>query len=214
MKRFLSLLAPAAFLAALLAAAPALAEDTAAKAEVTKIDVAKVMADVVVGKEDAPVTIIEYASLTCPHCAHFNKSVLPTVEKELIETGKAKLIFRDFSLDAYALKAAQMARCAPRDKFMPLISIIFNNQERWARSSDIDTSLKQLGVLAGMDEGLITTCMASEDLRKAILAGLKEAQDKYSVHETPSFIFLDDKGERMTEFPAFDAATKAANSAH
>jgi protein-disulfide isomerase len=72
--------------------------------------------DHVLGKADAPITIIEYASLTCPHCAEFNKEVLPEVKTKYIETGKAKLIYRDFPLDQWALRASVLARCAPADK--------------------------------------------------------------------------------------------------
>jgi protein-disulfide isomerase len=187
-------LAPAlVFAFLLLAAQPAQAE---------KIDVNKVMGERVLGKPDAPITINEYASLTCHHCANFHKNVLPEVKKELIETGKAKLVFHDFPLDAYALKASMMARCAPEDKYYPLLSVIFNNQERWTKAKDIEASLTQLGVLAGMDPERIKACMANEDLKKAIVERLQTAQKAENIHETPSFRFFQG-GQKMEDWSEF-----------
>lgn len=166
------------------------------------IDADKLMGARVLGKADAPITINEYASLTCHHCSNFHKNVLPEVKKELIETGKAKLVFHDFPLDAYALKAAMMARCAPEDKYYPLISVIFNNQERWTKAKDVEAALAQLGVLAGMDPDRIKACMASEDLKKAIVEKLQTAQKAENIHETPSFRFMQG-GQKMDDWSEF-----------
>src|SRR5271156_5092888 len=84
--------------------------------------------DHVLGKADAPITIIEYASLTCPHCAEFDKDVVPELKAKYIETGKAKLIFRDFPLDQWALRASVLARCAPADKYFSFVDVLFQNQ--------------------------------------------------------------------------------------
>ncbi|HYD16905.1 MAG TPA: thioredoxin domain-containing protein [Patescibacteria group bacterium] len=191
-----------ALLAALLAlAAPALAAE--------KIDTGKALADRVLGKEDAPITVYEYASLTCPHCAAFNRVALPEIKKHLIDTGKAKMVFRDFPLDGYAFKAAAMARCAPDDKFYPLVDMIFAEQERWARSSAPDDAVAKLGVLAGMEEEQIKSCMNDEGLKQAILEKMQAAQKTYSISSTPTFIFM--KGEeRMMEYPEWDAILKEA----
>src|SRR5438067_2761676 len=98
-------------------------------AEAAAGDAAKELAvqpsDRILGKADAPVTIIEYASLTCPHCAAFEKEMLPKIKSEWIDTGKAKLVFRDFPLDGSALKAALVARCAPPERFYGFIGILF-----------------------------------------------------------------------------------------
>ena len=188
---------------------PAMAED---KAATPKIDVAAATADRVLGNPDAPITIYEYASMTCSHCAAFNKFAMPTVKKDLIDTGKAKLVFRDFPLDNYAVKAAAMARCAPADKFYPLISMIFAEQERWARSSAPDEAVQKIGALAGMDLDYIKACMADEDLKKAMMASMQDAQKTYDVNSTPTFIFK--KGEeRMMEYPEFTEAIKKAEAA-
>src|SRR5437899_4297129 len=87
--------------------------------------------DQVLGKPDAPLTIIEYASLTCPHCAHFATDVLAKLKPKWIDTGKATLILRDFPLYEPALRAAMVARCAPPERFYPLIDTLFDTQDRW-----------------------------------------------------------------------------------
>lgn len=199
-----------AFLALMLVLSlPAMAED---KAATPKIDVAAATADRVLGNPDAPVTIYEYASMTCSHCAAFHKFGLPTIKKELIETGKAKLIFRDFPLDNFAVKAAAMARCAPADKFYPLVSMIFAEQERWVKTAAPDEAVQKIGALAGMESEYIKACMADEDLKKAMMASMQDAQKTYAIDSTPTFIFK--KGdERMMEYPDFTDAMKKAEEA-
>lgn len=188
---------------------PAMAEE---KAATPKVDVQAAMADRVLGNPDAPVTIYEYASMTCSHCAAFHKFGLPTVRKELVDTGKAKIIFRDFPLDNFAVKAAAMARCAPADKFYPLVAMIMDEQERWARASAPDEAVAKLGVLAGMEPDYIKACMANEELNKAMLAAMQDAQKTYAISATPTFIFK--KGdERMMEWDEFTEAMKKAEAA-
>ena len=153
------------------------------------IDVAKAMEDRVLGKADAPVTIIEYASMTCPHCAHFANTTLSDVKKQLVETGKARLIYRDFPLDGVAAKAAAMARCADTDKYFDLVEVIFKDQERWIQAADPTAALTQLGTLAGMDEDYIKACMANTELQSALLKNMQDGQKKYEIKATPSFIF-------------------------
>ena len=159
-------------------------------------DVAAMMTDRVLGDENAPVTIIEFASLTCGHCAAFHNERLPEVKKELIETGKVKLILREFPLDGIALKASMMLRCAPADKYYKLAEVVFANQTRWARSPDPLNALTKYGMLAGLSKTKIQACMNNKDLEKAILAGLQAAQQQYTIQATPTFIF-NDGAERM-----------------
>lgn len=155
----------------------------------SKIDVAAAMKDRSIGKDDAPVTIIEYASLTCPHCAHFDKEILPEVKKRLIDTGKARLIYRDFPLDGVGLKAAMMARCLPADKYFSMIDVIFAQQDIWAKAKDPLEGLQKLGSLAGMDVADFKNCTENHDLETAVLASRKQAEDKYKVESTPTFVF-------------------------
>ncbi len=156
-----------------------------------QLDVQKIMKDRVLGKADAPVTIIEYASYTCPHCAHYANDISPEVKKQLVDTGKAKFIFREFPIDAIALQASMMARCAPEDKFFDLMEVIFKNQERWVTSEDPIKALTQYGNLAGMDDDLIKSCVNSEELQNALLKNMQDAQTKYSIKATPTFVLND-----------------------
>jgi len=142
-----------------------------------------------IGKADAPVTIIEYASMTCSHCAHFVTTVLPDVKKRLIETGKAKLVYRDFPLDGVALKAAMAARCAAPDTYFNLVELIFSNQERWLSNKDPMDGLQQLTALTGMSAETFKACTNDAEMEKSIVAGVKAAQEKFDIKSTPTFIF-------------------------
>lgn len=153
------------------------------------LDVKAAMADRVMGNVDAPVTIIEYASMTCPHCAHFTTTIFPDFKKRLIDTGKVKYIFRDFPLDGTALKASMMLRCIADDKFFNLMEVVFSNQERWIAAKDPLEALAQLGALAGMDEAQFKSCTANAELETALLGSVQDAQNKYHIKSTPTFIF-------------------------
>jgi protein-disulfide isomerase len=153
------------------------------------IDVPLAMQERILGKDDAPVTVIEYASLTCPHCAHFATEVLPEIKTKLIDTGRMRLIFRDFPLDQVAMKAAKMARCASHDKYYDLIEVIFKNRERWLASKEPENALMQLGALTGMEDSYMKSCVANVELDNGILKGVSEAQTKFSLQSTPTFIF-------------------------
>ena len=180
-------------------AAPATTQAPAAKADTnllaapaaSKIDVTSAMQDRTLGSDTAPVTIIEYASFTCPHCAHFEKEILPELKKRLIDTGKAKLIYRDFPLDKFALEASMMARCVSPIKYYNMVQVIFSNQDRWAKAKDPLEGLAQLANLAGMDAADFKSCTENHDLETAVLARMQEAQTKYKVQSTPTFIFND-----------------------
>ncbi|HYP38382.1 MAG TPA: thioredoxin domain-containing protein, partial [Stellaceae bacterium] len=100
--------------------------------------------DRILGNPEAPITIVEYASLTCPHCAHFANDVLPEIKKDWIDTGKAKLVLRDFPLDEPALRAAMIARCAPPDRYYAFADTFFAAQEKWVRSPDYREALARL----------------------------------------------------------------------
>jgi protein-disulfide isomerase len=153
------------------------------------LDVKAAMADRVMGNVNAPVTIIEYASMTCPHCAHFTTTIFPDFKKRLIDTDKVKYIFRDFPLDGTALKASMMLRCIADDKFFNLMEVVFSNQERWIAAKDPLEALAQLGALAGMDEAQFKSCTANAELETALLGSVQDAQNKYHIKSTPTFIF-------------------------
>jgi protein-disulfide isomerase len=172
------------------------------------VDVRSAMADRILGNMDAPITIIEYASMTCPHCASFHNTMMSDVKRELLATGKARLIFRDYPLDQFALRAAMMARCAPEDKYFDLVEVIFRNQERWTKSENTLKALAQLGNLAGMDDEFIAACMQNAELESAVLAGLREGQSLYRIKSTPSFVFNTQKNENVKMITGIDSPTE------
>ncbi|MFH1805144.1 MAG: DsbA family protein [Pseudomonadota bacterium] len=142
----------------------------------------------VLGNPDAPVTIIEYASLTCSHCASFHNEVLPEVKKELIDTGKAKLVFRDYPLDGVALRASAIAQCAGDDRYFGVLGMLFKSQSTWARSEDPIAAIKETVRFAGMDGDAVDACMADEELVKGIVASRLRGEQEHNVNSTPSFV--------------------------
>jgi protein-disulfide isomerase len=143
--------------------------------------------DRILGKADAPVTIIEYASLTCPHCAAFEKEILPKIKTEWIDTGKAKLVFRDFPLDGSALKAAIVARCAPPERFYGFIGVLFAQQGTWGISPDPIPGITRIAKLGGMSEDQVQACLKDDALQNKILAGRLAGEQQYLVESTPTF---------------------------
>lgn len=162
---------------------------TSAKANNDVINVTALMKDRILGNPDAPVTIIEYASMTCIHCANFHNNVYPAVKAELIETGKVKFILREFPLDGVALRASMMARCAPEDKFFGLVEVLFANQKRWVGADDPVAAMSKLGKLAGLTDARIQACLANTDLETALLKTRQDASSTYDVRSTPTFVF-------------------------
>lgn len=155
----------------------------------TDIDVDSIMQDRFIGNADAPVTVVEYASMTCSHCANFHNEKLAAVKQELIETGEVKFIFREFPLDAVALRASMMARCAPQDKFFGLLQVLFANQRRWVGADDPIKAMAKMGKLAGISDARFEACLMSKDLETAILEGRQTATTEFKVNSTPSFVF-------------------------
>lgn len=164
----------------------------------SKIDVKAAMEERVIGKDDAPVTIIEYASLTCPHCAHFATTILPELKKQLLDTGKAKLIYRDFPFDQFALKAAMLAHCVPKDNYFQMVELLFTKQDEWTKAKEPLTVLQQFGSLAGVDGTTFKSCTENKELETAILDRMKQGQDKYKIEGTPTFVI--EKGDATDQF--------------
>jgi len=156
----------------------------------------------VLGDENAPVTMIEYASLTCPHCASFHNDVLPELKEKLIDTGKLKLIFRDYPLDGIALRAAAVAQCAGDDRYFGVLSMLFKSQMTWARSEDPIGGIKEVVRFGGMTGDAVDACIADQTMIEAIVASRMKGEQEYNVSSTPSFV-LDGEtisGGRDAEF--------------
>jgi protein-disulfide isomerase len=166
--------------------------------------------DRVIGDPAAPITIIEYASLTCPHCANFHADTLPKLEKEWIETGKAKLIYRDYPLDRYAASASMIARCAPTDKYFTFLNAFFAQQKTWSRADDPVKVLTQLAGLGGMSKEDVDACLANEALQDGILQMRLEGQMEYDINSTPSFVI---DGKKVANLPYEDINELLENAA-
>ena len=169
--------------------------------------------DRILGKADAPITIVEYASLTCPHCAAFARDTLPKIKAEWIDPGKAKLVFRDFPLDGSAVKASVLARCAPPEKFYGFIDVLFSSQESWARNPDPTPGLARIAKLGGMSEEQFNACMADSALQDKVLASRLTAEKELKVESTPTFFINGTKLTGALPYEQFDEALKKAASA-
>ncbi len=142
----------------------------------------------IMGDAAAPVTIIEYASLTCSHCAAFHTEELPTVKKELLDTGKARIVYRDFPLDQLALRAAALVRCAQPPQRPAMLGLLFQTQGTWATSQDPLAALDKIGRAAGMSSEAVQQCLQDENVMDAVIAQRLEGEQKYNINSTPSFI--------------------------
>jgi protein-disulfide isomerase len=165
--------------------------------------------DRILGNTDAPITIIEYASLTCPHCAHFTNEVLPELKKKWIDTGKVKLVLRDFPLDEPALRAAMIARCAPPDRFYAYVDTFFATQDKWVMAKDYREALVRIVKLGGMSQDEFDNCLKNTDLENKILEGRLAASKELDVNATPTFFINGTKFAGTPTVEEFDKALSA-----
>ncbi len=140
------------------------------------------------GAPDAKVTIVEYASATCPHCASFHKEIFPTLKKEYVDTGKVRFVFREFPFDDLALAAFMIARCAPQGKYFPMIEVLFEQLGTWAnRDKNAREELFKIAQLAGFTSESFDTCLKNEQVAKGILEIQKRGETEFAVKATPTF---------------------------
>lgn len=201
MRKIWFALAAFVMLGTMMAAAPARAADV----PVQKPD------DRTIGKADAPITIFEFFSLTCPHCAEFEDTTYPKVKSEWIDTGKAKIVYRDYPLDQNALKAAVVARCAPPDRYAAFVQALFQQQMVWGVQKDPTDSLKKIAALGGVGADQFDKCLADDSLQKSIVAEEYEAQQKYGVDSTPTFFI---NGKKVVGALPYDDFVKELQNAH
>jgi protein-disulfide isomerase len=149
--------------------------------------------DKVLGAQDAPVTVIEYSSFTCGHCAAFHIETLPALKERYIDTGVLRLVFRDFPLDGLALRAGMLARCAPEDQYFSMVQVLFANQRQWATAADPVAALMSIGRLAGLSGETIQACLENEALADQIVALRLQGEQKYDIDATPTFIIGGEK---------------------
>ena len=197
---------------ALLLAAPALFVNgksgivTPAKAQsASKLMEPQPLPDMVMGDAGAPVTIVEYASMTCPHCAAFHANTLPALKEKYIDTGKVKLILREFPFDPRAAAAFMLARCAPPEQYYPMVSALFQQQKSWASAPDAREPLLQIAKLAGFTQEAFEACLKNQELLDKIRAGFDKASKEYGVESTPTFFI---NGEKTTGTSSIEEMSK------
>ena len=138
------------------------------------------------GKDDAPVTIVEYASMTCPHCAHFNETTFPELKSKYIDTGKVRYILREFPFDPRAEAGFMLARCAG-DNYFPMVDVLFKQQGTWAVAENAKDALFQLSKLAGFTQESFNACLTDQKLLDQVRAVQKRGAEEFKIDSTPTF---------------------------
>jgi protein-disulfide isomerase len=166
--------------------------------------------DIVLGKETAPVTIIEYASLSCSHCAHFFTETLPTIQKAYIDSGKVKLVYRHFPLNAAALRAAQLVDCVDKNKQHSFLKVLYELQPKWAFDANFVNNLKQIANVGGIDSAAFDSCLANKNSETRILTNHQKATEEAKIQATPT-LFIN--GKLYTDAPDAAPLKAALNAA-
>lgn len=147
--------------------------------------------EMVLGAEDAPVTLIEYASYTCPHCANFHNSVFKQLKEEYIDTGKVRFVYREVYFDRYGLWASMIARCAGPEKFFGISDLIYKGQSEWTRAgapADIIDALRKIGGVAGLEKDTLEACLQDGTKAQTLVTWYQENATADGIESTPSFI--------------------------
>jgi protein-disulfide isomerase len=173
----------------------------------TAADVAKPVSlpDMALGPADAAVTITEYASMTCPHCARFNEEVFPKIKSAFIDTGKVRYVFREFPLDIKAAAGSMLGRCIAKTdsgKYFAVVDLLFKQQNEWAGPKTTET-LKRIGKQAGLTEQNVEDCLKDQALLDKIAADQKYANEVLKVNSTPTFFINGDVLKGETSFEEF-----------
>ena len=153
------------------------------------------LADRILGDENAPLTIIEYSSLGCSHCKAFHQGAFPMVKKEFIDTGKVRMIYRDFPLGARAMAAAMIARCAPEPRYFGMIDLFFTKQEEWSHAEDAMAALTKVAKFGGMTASDVAECLQNQALLDGIRDRAETAKLDHGIAATPSFLLGEEKIE-------------------
>jgi protein-disulfide isomerase len=161
--------------------------------------------DLALGPVDAKVTVVEYASMTCGHCAHFTKDVWPEFKKKYVDTNKVRYIFREFPLDNLAAAASMLARCTGTDKAFPLIEVLFEKQNEWAFGEGNPVPrLFEIAKQAGFTQESFDKCLTDQKLLDEITAGRTRASDVFGVQATPTFYINGKKLDGSPTMEKFD----------
>lgn len=146
-----------------------------------------------IGFENAPITILEFSSLSCPHCATFHRNTLPALKKDYIETGKVKFIFRDFPLNTPAMAASLLLKCIDVDKRYDFMDMLFEQQAAWAFDDKYQIKLQQYAALLGLSTEASTSCMTDKAAEEAMILTMRAGALEHGINSTPSFVILPSK---------------------
>lgn len=186
-----------------LAATPAAAQGAYDMAEMLKPGPLPEMS---MGKADAPITVVEYASMTCGHCAHFHEKVFPYLKEKYIDPGKVRLLFREFPLDPLAAAVSMLARCSPPDKYFEMTGLFFDKQAVWIRTDNPVDALFNLTKQVGFTQESFKACLTNQKLLDDINQVRERAADKFKVDGTPSFFINGRLSKGISTKEELDAA--------
>lgn len=175
--------------------AAAMAQTTAAEVDTSDVP------EMVLGEDSAPVTVIEYASFTCPHCAHFDQEVFPLIKKNYIDTGKARFILRDVYFDRFGLWASITARCGGPMRYFGMVEMIFKDQKGWLAGGDpakATQNLRTIGRTAGLTDKELDACFSDGENAKKLVAWYQKNAEADDLKGTPSFIINGEKFGNMS----------------
>lgn len=178
--------------------------------ETSDVDTSSIV-EMALGAEDAPITIYEYASYTCPHCAAFHQGPFKQLKKEYIDTGKVRFIYREVYFDRFGLWASLVSRCAGPDKFFGITDLIYKGQSEWSRApgpAEIVDGLKKIGLLAGIEPEALEVCLQDADKAQTLVAWYQENAEADDISSTPSFI-VNGKKVANQAYPDFKAVLDA-----
>jgi protein-disulfide isomerase len=151
------------------------------------------LGEITLGDPSAPVTVIEYASMTCSHCAHFHETTFTPFKEKYIDTGKVHFIFREFPLDPLATAAFMLARCLPEDRYMPLVDILFSQQKNWAFADDPSSALLNIVKQAGFTQETFNTCLTNQEILDGVTWVKNRGAEEFEVSATPTFFINGNK---------------------
>jgi len=197
--------APAALFAAALVALSALVALPSGPALAQEAESGEIE-DMTLGDADAPVEVIEYASFTCPHCAHFHENVFPDLKRDYIDTGKVRFIHREVYFDRFGLWASMVARCGGETRYFGIADRIYETQSEWTSSREpaaIADGLRRIGRAAGLSSEQLETCLSDGDRAEALVAWYRENAERHQVEATPTFII---GGEKYSNMPYSELA--------
>ncbi len=157
------------------------------------VDMAKVLEpgplpEMAVGEANAPVTIVEYMSMTCPHCARFHNETFDAIKAKYVDSGKVRFIVREFPFDPRAAAAFMLARCAPPEQYFPMVSMLFKQQEQWAAAENGREALLQMSKLAGFTQQSFEACLTNQKLLDDVNAVRERGAKEFGIAATPTFI--------------------------